>query len=101
MVELVNRHPRVRESVVMAIDGTEGEKRLVGYVVLRNEGSAGSTTITDLRGFLGRTIPEYMIPVWFCGNIAIDDQRQGGSSRLAYARWNPPSAWPAICQTPE
>uniref|UniRef100_UPI0013D50505 non-ribosomal peptide synthetase n=1 Tax=Myxococcus vastator TaxID=2709664 RepID=UPI0013D50505 len=55
----LERHPAVRESVVVAHErGTEG-KRLVGYAVLK----PGHTLETDaLRDFLGQTLPEYMVP---------------------------------------
>ena len=54
--------PSVRDALVMLREDAPGEKRLVAYVVL-DEGQAA--TVSDLRGFLGRSLPEYMIPSAF------------------------------------
>nr|WP_244172052.1 non-ribosomal peptide synthetase [Myxococcus virescens] len=55
----LERHPSVRESVVVAHEsGTDG-KRLVGYAVPK----PGHTLEADaLRDFVGRTLPDYMVP---------------------------------------
>ncbi len=57
----LNRHPAVRESVVIAQAATNGDKRLVAYVVPK-EVAPG---ITDLRTYLSQKIPEYMVPAAF------------------------------------
>jgi amino acid adenylation domain-containing protein len=57
----LNRHPAIRESVVILQDGGGPNQRLVGYIV---PVSAAPTT-TDLREFLGKFIPDYMIPAVF------------------------------------
>jgi hypothetical protein len=51
------RHERILDAVVMVRD--DGEKKLVGYVVLD-----GPTELpySDLRVFLRRTLPDYMVP---------------------------------------
>jgi len=46
-------HPDVHEAVVVA-HSSNGRKRLVGYVV--------ATGSPDLKEFLGRTLPDYMVP---------------------------------------
>ena len=56
----LNRHPAIRESVVIADENGEGDKRLVSYVVANEE-----IPVSDLRSFLARTIPDYMIPSVF------------------------------------
>src|SRR5262249_27638084 len=54
------RHPRVRESVVVARGASDGEKRLVAYVV-----GDGPVESRDLREFLCRKLPEYRVPTAF------------------------------------
>ena len=57
-------HPSVREAVVVALDvrGTTGDKRLVAYVVLQK----GPThTNVDLRGYVTKKLPSYMVPSTF------------------------------------
>ena len=50
------RHPAVAEAAVIARDHG-GDKRLVGYAVLRGEVAANA-----LRSFLARSLPSYMVP---------------------------------------
>jgi non-ribosomal peptide synthase protein (TIGR01720 family) len=52
------RHPDVGEAVVVVQD-----KRLVAYVVAAPGSAAPGTS--DLREFLGRTLPDYMVPIAF------------------------------------
>jgi len=52
-------HPAVREAVVLAQEGSPGNKQLVAYVVLAKE---GSPAISVLRQFLKAWLPEYMLP---------------------------------------
>jgi amino acid adenylation domain-containing protein/non-ribosomal peptide synthase protein (TIGR01720 family) len=56
---VLEAHPAVRQSVVVARDERPGEKRLVAYVVTsQQQGAAGN----ELRGYLKERLPEYMIP---------------------------------------
>ncbi len=57
----LNRHPAIRESVVVALDSAEGDKRLVAYLVP----VAAAPTITELREYLVQHIPAYMVPALF------------------------------------
>ena len=57
----LNRHPSIRESVVVAHDGNAGDKRLVAYVVP----VAKAPTVTELREYLAHKIPDYMLPAVF------------------------------------
>jgi amino acid adenylation domain-containing protein len=53
------QHPAVREAVVLACEDQPGDKRLVAYVVPRQEQVLSTST---LRGFLKEKLPNYMIP---------------------------------------
>jgi len=68
-------HPQVQQAVALAReDGGPGARRLVAYVVLGEDaggkdtrdqeaGSGGTgPTVSELRGFLGERLPEYMVP---------------------------------------
>jgi amino acid adenylation domain-containing protein len=58
---ILNQHPEVRETVVIAREDQPGNKRLVAYVVARQE----PLTSSELRRFLKKSLPEYMIPSAF------------------------------------
>ncbi len=60
----LSRHPHVREVVVLARPAQDGGKRLVAYIVAN-----GSIDAHDVRAFLGRTLPDYMMPTAF---VALD-----------------------------
>lgn len=56
------RHPGVQESYVVATSDPGSEKRLLAYIVPRN---GSSPAMADLRGFLARQLPDYMLPAAF------------------------------------
>src|SRR6185312_3478346 len=56
-------HPAVRDAAVVAAAAREG-KRLVGYVVLE-DGVERQQAVEELRAFLKRKLPEYMVPAAF------------------------------------
>ena len=58
------RHPDVAEAAVVAVEGDNQSRRLVGYVT---RGSRESVPDSELRRFLRETLPDFMIPdtlVW-------------------------------------
>ncbi len=55
-------HPAVRENAVIAREDTPGGKNLVGYLVVREE---PGPTVTELREFLLKKLPDYMVPAAF------------------------------------
>src|SRR5262249_13990271 len=60
------RHPWVSEAVVVAREGREGEKRLVGYVVARaGQSRTRPSWGRELREYLKEKLPEVMIPSVF------------------------------------
>ena len=59
-------HTAVREAAVLLREDDPGDPRLVAYVVLREqEQSAGEVSGLQLRQYLRRTLPEYMVPSAF------------------------------------
>jgi amino acid adenylation domain-containing protein len=58
----LGQHPSVLETLVVARENTHKEKYLLAYVVPRHE---HTPTENELRRFLKRSLPEYMIPSRF------------------------------------
>ena len=56
---VLRQHPAVRETVVIALEDAAGEKQLVAYVVAPRE---ARPTSGELRGFLKKKLPDYMVP---------------------------------------
>jgi natural product biosynthesis luciferase-like monooxygenase protein len=56
---LLNEHPFVRESVVVARNGASQDKRLVAYVIPRN---GQQVTQRQLREYARERMPEHMVP---------------------------------------
>lgn len=59
---VLNQHPLVQDVVVTSREYAHGDKRLIAYVVINKEASVNQD---DLRGFLKRKLPEYMLPSSF------------------------------------
>jgi amino acid adenylation domain-containing protein/non-ribosomal peptide synthase protein (TIGR01720 family) len=59
---VLGQHPGVRQGVVVAREELPGSKRLVGYVVARNDPAPASR---ELRSFLKEKLPDYMVPSAF------------------------------------
>jgi amino acid adenylation domain-containing protein/non-ribosomal peptide synthase protein (TIGR01720 family) len=58
-------HPAVSEAVVVAREDLPGQQRLVGYFVSRSEAAPPSGA--ELRDWLRRSLPTYMLPTAFVG----------------------------------
>jgi amino acid adenylation domain-containing protein/non-ribosomal peptide synthase protein (TIGR01720 family) len=58
----LRKHPEVRETVVIAVDDGLSTKRLVAYIVPQR---SLSLTISELRSFLQKQLPDYMVPSAF------------------------------------
>jgi amino acid adenylation domain-containing protein/thioester reductase-like protein len=59
---LLEQHPDLQETVVLAQEDANGDKRLVAYVVPNGK---QAPTNSELRRFLKDKLPEYMIPTAF------------------------------------
>ncbi|MGC2172943.1 MAG: amino acid adenylation domain-containing protein [Candidatus Sulfotelmatobacter sp.] len=59
---VLNNHPHVEASIVVANGDGSGEKRLVAYLVPAAEGQLEAPV---LRSFLGEHLPDYMVPSTF------------------------------------
>jgi amino acid adenylation domain-containing protein len=55
-------HPAVRQAVVVALETEAGEKRLAAYIVCNRSPEPG---VREIRVFLQRYLPDYMIPGHF------------------------------------
>lgn len=62
IVAVLDRHPAVQASVVVARDDAFGEKHLVAHIVLKHEAQPATV---ELRGFLELELPAYMVPAIF------------------------------------
>jgi amino acid adenylation domain-containing protein len=57
----LNAHPSVRQSVVVVREETPGDKRIVAYIVHNDEPASSD----ELRSFVKRKLPAYMVPQAF------------------------------------
>jgi amino acid adenylation domain-containing protein len=97
IASVLNRHPRVASCTVVAIpDGFE--KKLAGYVVL-NDGPA--LEASDLRDFLSRQLPEFMVPSVFVQLRALPLDSSGKLDRAALPAPSEANALGATFRAPE
>ncbi len=74
-------HPAVREAAVVAVGEPGGEKRLVAYCV--PHGDSETLSVADLREFLARRLPAYMIPATF---VVVSELPRTAHGKLDRAR---------------
>lgn len=74
----LDRHPAVRESVVIARESAPGDKRLVAYFV---PASGSLPACSSLRDFLGERLPGYMVPDTFVVLAALPVNANGKVDR--------------------
>jgi hypothetical protein len=77
---VLDQHPAVRDSVVVAQEDAARGKRLVAYVVAH---PGGAPSVSELRGFLGGRLPEYMLPAAFVTLDAVPLSPNGKVDRRA------------------
>jgi amino acid adenylation domain-containing protein len=80
IVALLDEHPTVQESVVVAREFAPGDKRLVAYVVLFPKATA---TRSGLHSFLRARLPDYMVPATFVQVDALPLNCSGKVDRAA------------------
>ncbi|BAZ22951.1 amino acid adenylation domain-containing protein [Kalymmatonema gypsitolerans NIES-4073] len=76
---VLNTHPQVQQSVVIATEDILSGKRLVAYLVTSNE----SVTTSQIREFLKQKLPEYMLPSVFVSLDILPLTPNGKVDRLA------------------
>jgi len=79
VVSALRRHSAIRETTVIAAENSTGEKQLIAYIVPR----AASPSIGELRDFLAKDLPDYMLPATFVLVDAIPVGTNGKVDRLA------------------
>lgn len=77
---VLGQHPAVNQSVVVAREDQPGDRRLVAYVVARQQ---SPPTSSDLRAFLKQKLPNYMVPSAFVGLDALPLTPNGKINRKA------------------
>jgi amino acid adenylation domain-containing protein len=79
IIGALSRHPAVRQCVVVGSEDGQGEKHLVAYVVAQPP----SLTVSELRDFLARELPNYMIPGTFVSLASLPIGATGKVDRSA------------------
>lgn len=76
---VLNNHPEVRECVVVVQENMSGKKQLLAYIVLEKE----SVQVTELRSYLNKYVPKYMVPTKFILVPSIPRSSNGKLDRKA------------------
>jgi amino acid adenylation domain-containing protein len=85
IVGVLNEHPDVLQSAVIARDLAGGDKRLVAYLVPASGAAPGHTA---LRTFLRARLPEYMVPAVF---VRLDALPLGPNGKIDRSALPPPT----------
>jgi hypothetical protein len=88
---VLGQHPAVHEAAVIAHEDVPGETRLVAYMV---QAQPRTPTVTALRRFLTRRLPDFMVPSSFVWLEALPLTPSGKIDRRALP--NPDRARPAL-----
>ncbi len=77
----LNEIEAIKEAVVISREDISGDKRLVVYFTLSED--SGELTIEDIRSYLSRYLPEYMVPLAYVKLKAIPLTPNGKTDRKA------------------
>lgn len=77
---VLNEHPEIREAIVLAREDEPGNKRLVAYVVSKQQSEC---SVSELRNLLKEKLPEYMVPPAFVRLKALPLTANGKVDRQA------------------
>jgi amino acid adenylation domain-containing protein len=80
IAHVLQKHPGIQTSVIMAREDTPGDKRLVAYIV---PAPGAHLALNELREMLGTHLPDYMIPSAFVMLDALPITRNGKIGRAA------------------
>jgi acyl carrier protein len=80
IVHVLDQHPAIQTSAVVAREVEPGEKRLIAYVVPMSE---TQLTHTELSNFIAARLPEYMVPATFVKVNALPLNQSGKVDRAA------------------
>ncbi|HEY7407080.1 MAG TPA: amino acid adenylation domain-containing protein [Gemmatimonadaceae bacterium] len=78
----IRAHPAIREAVVTSREVAPGDRRLIAYIVAAYS-PAPAPTVDELRRFVGRTLPDYMVPSAF---VALDALPRTPNGKIDRAR---------------
>lgn len=91
----LSRHPDIQQNVVITRETSRGDRRLIAYIVLAD--GADEPSHNELRSFLRRGLPEYMLPALFVRLDALPLTANGKVDRRALPE--PPSERPNLRST--
>ncbi|MCL2384446.1 MAG: phosphopantetheine-binding protein, partial [Alphaproteobacteria bacterium] len=77
---ILRAHPAIREAIVAAREAQPGDQRLVAYLVYRN---GEEPVASDLRKYLKRKLPDFMVPSIFVGLDAFPMTSNGKVDRAS------------------
>ncbi|GIJ64867.1 non-ribosomal peptide synthetase [Virgisporangium aurantiacum] len=81
-------HPDIADATVIDRTDVAGQRLLVGHLVVRAGGAAPDAVV--LREFLGRLLPDYMVPATFVVHDRLPSNPSGKVDRAALARETAP-----------
>jgi amino acid adenylation domain-containing protein len=84
---VLRQHPQIRENTVVVREDEPGDRQLVAYLVSNSE-----IQIADLRAFLRKKLPDYMIPSAFVCLDALPLTANGKVDRMALPKPDDPSS---------